>query len=801
MSTLARTSSRVEFLESRIAPASITFTDVDGINVTISSSKGSAADLQQAAILVAEGSGQELRELRLSDLADVFKGANISIVKGTLDDTQFVNVGFVNATGLDLGKLTIDGDLGRILAGDENSITAAAKKLTVGSIGVQGLNTQDAGGTLISKFLGRLGSLTVKGDFKEASFTVLGVDPDPDENISTPIDARGDIGDIIIGGNLIGGAVAKTGSIYAKGSIGNIMITGSVLGGSGDSSGSITSERTMGKVNVGGDVKGGLLAVSNLSGRIFSAERMGSVKVGGSLNGGGGMESGNISTAGGLGNVTILGDIIGGQGLKSGAVGAGGQIGRITIGAEAGGGNITGGAGEQSGSILSGGNMKAVKVFGNITGGDQKYAGSITSEGKIASAFIDGSMTGGDGEQSGAIGSSLALGAVNLKGDLVGGDGNNSGNILSSKSIDSVNVQGSVKGGSGEQSGAIGCITKLGPVTITGDLIGGTNVDSGSILSGQLVTRVEITGSMKGITDDSAGVRSAAINSAGDVGVVIVHGDLLGGGIDRSGSILATGRITNVVIDGDVKGGQGPNTAQIFGGAINKVLINGNVSQGHADRTASVIASTGDLTSLTIKGSVTLFDNPAIEEGFRLQFSAGDSIGSASFGSLNGTGDFSTGFITAVNTIGKVTVVDSARFFQILAGYNPNTNPVNSSARINKVIIGTTGDGDMVGVDIAAGVMPEPFPGMGDGYFGTADDTPISPIKGAVSRIASVVIKGNAAPSSNQNERFGIVAGEILAVKINGVALKLTSDLDVIQIEPPTPARFTVREVAFGGTP
>jgi hypothetical protein len=34
---------------------------------------------------------------------------------------------------------------------------------------VQGLNTQDAGGTLVSKFLGRLGSLTVNGDFKEAS--------------------------------------------------------------------------------------------------------------------------------------------------------------------------------------------------------------------------------------------------------------------------------------------------------------------------------------------------------------------------------------------------------------------------------------------------------------------------------------------------------------------------------------------------------------------------------------------------------------------------------------------------------
>jgi hypothetical protein len=862
MFTLARISSGVEVLESRIAPASITFTDVDGISVTISSSKGSAADLQQVAILAAEGSGQELRELRLSDLPDVFQGAHLSVIKGTLDDTQFVNIGFINAAGVDLGKVTIDGDLGRILAGDDNSVTAAAKKLTVGSIGVQGLNTQDAGGTLVSKFLGRLGSLTIKGDFKDASLTVLGVDPDPNENVSTTIDARGDIGDILISGNLIGGATAKTGYIYSKGSIGNITVTGSVLGGGGESSASITSERTMGKVNVGGDVQGGLLVASNFSGRIFSAEGMGSVTVGGSLKGGDGMESANISTAGGLGNVTILGDIIGGAGLKSGAVGAGGQIGKITIGSTTGGGNITGGAGEQSGSILSAGNMKAVKIFGNIQGGGQTYAGSITSDGRIASVFVDGSITGGNGVQSGAIGSSLALGAVNVMGDLVGGAGNNSGNIASSRSIDSVSIQGSVKGGGGVQSGAIGCIARLGPVTIGEDLLGGASADSGSVLAGQLIARIEIAGSIKGITGGTAGVRSAAINSAGDIGVVIVHGDLLGGENDHSGSIQANDRLARVVIDGDlvgvplnvdnsgiirslgsigsvkiggdmkggdgryqspapaesvfgqigcvgamgsvvisgnVLGGRGENSAQIFGGSINKVLINGDVTQGHAEKTASVIASKGDLGSLTIKGTVTLVDNPAIEEGFRLQFSAGDSIGSASFGNLNGTGDFSTGVISAVNVIGNVIVEGSAKYFQILAGYNPDAKPANSSARINKVVIGTTGDGDMQGVDIAAGVLAEPFPGMGDGYFGTEDDTPINPFtSAAVSRIVSVIIKGNVTPSANQNEHSGIVAGQILAVKINGVAVELTPRLDVIEIQPPTPPRYTIREVSFG---
>src|SRR5262245_44009285 len=224
MPTLAHTHPKVEVLESRVAPASITFTDVDGVIATITSSKGSAAQLQQVAIFAPEGLGQELQELRLSDLPKAFKGAKISITKGTFDDAQLVHVGFVDATGIDLGKLTVDGDLGRILAGDANSATVATKALAVGSMGTFGLNTQAPGGNLISKFVGKLGKLTVLGDVKDASITALGIDPDPDPVVNTGVDARGDIGDIVIGGSLIGGGDVASGSIYAKGSIGNVTV-------------------------------------------------------------------------------------------------------------------------------------------------------------------------------------------------------------------------------------------------------------------------------------------------------------------------------------------------------------------------------------------------------------------------------------------------------------------------------------------------------------------------------------------------------------------------------------------------
>jgi hypothetical protein len=248
----------------------------------------------------------------------------------------------------------------------------------------------------------------------------------------------------------------------------------------------------------------------------------------------------------------------------------------------------------------------------------------------------------------------------------------------------------------------------------------------------------------------------------------------------------------------------------INGASIKSVVIEGDVDQGFGFRSASIIASQGDLTSLTVKGSVNLVDDFG-EVSNRLVFGAADSIGSATFGALNGTGGLTDGLITAVNTIGKVTVENSAKYFKILAGYNTDFQPVKSEAKINKVIIGTTGDGNIQGVDIVAGVLPTFVSNMG-GDFGTADDSPIRPFSSdAVSRIGSVVIKGNVFSTPQFGDHFGIVAGQIDGVKIAGVALKLTPNLDVIEVTPATPPvivdagntpdDFTVREVSFSGTP
>src|SRR5687768_14485228 len=86
----------IEPLEARIAPASVTFTDVDGDKVTVTTTgPGTLALLGN--VQVFDG---QLRRLDLRDAA--FQGANVSIT-ATRDPVNggdgFVNVGQILATG------------------------------------------------------------------------------------------------------------------------------------------------------------------------------------------------------------------------------------------------------------------------------------------------------------------------------------------------------------------------------------------------------------------------------------------------------------------------------------------------------------------------------------------------------------------------------------------------------------------------------------------------------------------------------------------------------------------------------
>ncbi len=150
---------------------SATFLDIDGDEVTVTTSKG-AFDPEDFHF----GPDGTLEELELT--RSEFTGTTISITakQTTRGGNSFVNIGRINAAGVDLGSVTVAGDLGRLDAGTigGNAKTPGLKSLTVQSMGLLGTSTQgdEPGLQTGVTVVGALGSLTVKNDLR-TSVTVL----------------------------------------------------------------------------------------------------------------------------------------------------------------------------------------------------------------------------------------------------------------------------------------------------------------------------------------------------------------------------------------------------------------------------------------------------------------------------------------------------------------------------------------------------------------------------------------------------------------------------------------------------
>jgi hypothetical protein len=244
----------IEALESRIAPAGVTiinphaatYTDSDGDHVFV---KVSAGNLSDATFTFTPAGA--LAEL---ELGVTFAGASVSfsVVRATGGD-GLANVGFIDASGVNLGSVTVKGDLGRIDAGDGSATIPALAGLSVRSLGRLGLDSQQGvpSASVASVLNGSLGPLRVAGDIDGADIHVAG-------NIAA----------VDIGGSLIGSFGGFTGAITTTGigNIGPVKIGGDIEGGAGGDSGSIT-------------------AAGNFTGAIF---------IGGSLLGGSGPDSGQI---------------------------------------------------------------------------------------------------------------------------------------------------------------------------------------------------------------------------------------------------------------------------------------------------------------------------------------------------------------------------------------------------------------------------------------------------------------------------------------------------------------------------
>ncbi|HET6409644.1 MAG TPA: DUF4394 domain-containing protein [Chthoniobacteraceae bacterium] len=440
-----------------------TFIDADGDRVKIKVSKGTLTTDNFILSAVADGRGS-LTGLTLVG-AD-FDEANLRIsVKKAGGGDGLAHVGFINAAGTDLGKLSIKGDLGRITAGDAIDSTPGLAALKVKSLGTLGLVTQGGRGSVSSTitgsidslkvggdvgnselFAGTVGSVSVRGDFFGVIFTSGDITSFRVSGDVIGVEAQrgyincSKLGSAFIGGSLIGGHGALSGLLQAQ-SMGTIHIRGDMVAGSGFATGGVSAfaftaglASRIDSVRIDGDVIGGDGPISayihsQFGNPMSSSDGIGKIVIGGDFIGGGGNSSGQIQSEGSVGEVTIRGSIIGNNAF-TGVVAITGDLEKLNVGRD-----IIGSNSSSSGYVSATGTIGSVKIGGNLAGGSVTSTLSVANSGaivggEIASVRIAGSVIAGSNigtgvlTNSGTIVSRGALGAVIIGGSIVGNSTN-----------------------------------------------------------------------------------------------------------------------------------------------------------------------------------------------------------------------------------------------------------------------------------------------------------------------------------------------------------------------------------------
>lgn len=292
-----------------------------------------------------------------------------------------------------------------------------------------------------------------------------------------------------------------------------------------------------------------------------------------------------------------------------------GDIASIRIG-----GSVTAGAAQGSAEISSGGSIGPITIGGDLLGGAGGFSGYITAHQNIGNVAVGGDVRGGGSISAGNAGLIIAnvgsIGTVKIGGSLIGSTGVYSGSIAASPggsmtgSIGAVTIGGSVVGGAGAHSGYLFGEHGIGKVLIGGDLEGGTAANSGLVetASGN-IAGVTVHGSVIGGTQDYTGSIAAGTSAGGigTLGPVVIGGDFTGGAAStatRSGLIAAPGNIASVTIGGSLTGGGGSDSGLINTSAsLGPVRIGHNVQGGAGDRSGR-IAAVVNIGSVTIGGSL-----------------------------------------------------------------------------------------------------------------------------------------------------------------------------------------------------
>lgn len=476
-----------------------TWTDLDGDAVTLKITKGELTPANFRFFAGANGSAA-LAKLTLTDSA--FTGTNVTITakRGSNGGDGRVNVGEINATGVDLGVVTIAGDLVAIDAGQAAAPAPSIKSLTVASMAAFGTKQLVSLAGFGSNLADGAGKITIAGDFagnlnpgesKTGMITIGGDVRDAGIGFSGYIGhfGAGTVGKVVIKGSVRGGDFAETGKVLLSG-VSSTFIGGSIVGGDADASG---------RISISGSAKATITLV-------------------GSLFGSNGMNSGTIDSFGGVASVKIGGSIFGGSGDSSGKLSA---LGAVSISIKY---DVIGGSGANTGSIVGGTTptsiLKSVVIGGSMISESSATRISAT---RIGSVTIKGDVSGNTIAPVNIFGfglmppnnalESIAIGKVTIGGDLkfagiFAGVNTGFSGVTADAAIGSVKIAGNMIGSSitagivptngrygdaddafaGGNAGSPEIFAKIASITIGGQLIGtiGGLVDSFGILAEQI---------------------------------------------------------------------------------------------------------------------------------------------------------------------------------------------------------------------------------------------------------------------------------------------------------------------------
>jgi uncharacterized repeat protein (TIGR01451 family) len=357
-----------------VSGKTFSFTDTDGDRAKLSVSKGELSLSDLNFVFNATTTGLQLQSLDLFDDGTEFAGANITLTASKKSGGDgMVHLGLLNSGGNNLGKVTIKGDLGKILAGDLSPSAVSVASLSTHSIGLFGLVTQGGVGDLSSLINESLGPLKVTGDFSEARFQI---------------------------GNVVGGNIKS------------ISIGGDFIGGTAPFAGSITTSGAVGPVSIGGDLFGGTATFT----AYLQAQSFGKFAVGGDVQGGSGAFSGRVQCNGDCGPVSVRGDVTGGTDAFSGSIAILGALARLQIG-----GSLIGGMSPFSGGVSSSLDMGDVRIGGDLKGGTASSTGLVMSNSAIGNVQISGSLIAqSDTATRSGIFAGDDIGKVKIGGSVLG---------------------------------------------------------------------------------------------------------------------------------------------------------------------------------------------------------------------------------------------------------------------------------------------------------------------------------------------------------------------------------------------